>query len=148
MEANWGFYPLIQRLDNGDYPPDYAVFKEFSAQLRAANHSLATSNWKQYNAVFECLKKITCETGVVFSLPMSALMVQTFIAFFLSKGLRADTVRTYLSAVRAAHTTRGLETPGLSEIAIGAALRGAKNWESLEDEDMREILHLAVRHKF
>ena len=115
--------------------------------VEAANHSLATSTWKQYMSVWARLKKITKETGVVFSLPMSGLMVQTFVGFFLSKGLKADTVRTYLSAVKSAHTSRGLDAPALSDMAVGAAIRGRKNAESLEEEsrsvatvmDMRTI---------
>ena len=95
---------------------------------------MATSTWKQYMAVGDRLKKITRDTGVVFSLPLSGLMVQTFVGYFLSKGLRADTVRTYLSAVRAAHTTRGLDAPALSEMAVAAAIKGRKNAESLEEE--------------
>ena len=62
-------------------------------------------------------------------------MVQTITGFFLVKGLRADTVRTYLSAVMAANTTRGLEAPARSENAISAALRGAKNRDCLDEED-------------
>ena len=108
--------------------------------MEAANHSVATSTWKQYQTVWARLKKITRDKGVVFSLTMSALMVQTFTAFFLSKGLRADTVRTYLSAVRAAHTTRGLESPALSEMSISAALKGTKNKESLKDDERRAVV--------
>ena len=99
--------------------------------VEAANHSLATSMWKQYMAVWDRLKKITRDTGVVFSLPMSRLMVQTLVGYFLSKGLRADTVRTYLSAVRA---SRGVDAPALSEMAVAAAIKERKNAESLEEE--------------
>ena len=95
-----------------------------------------------------CLKKITHDTGVVFSLLMSALMVKTFVAYFLSKGLRAD---TYLSAVRAAHTMRGLEAPAFSEMSISAALNRTKNKESLKDEESREAVSVQdmkdIKHK-
>ena len=50
--------------------------------------------------------------------------------FFLSKGLKADTVRTYLSAVKAAHTSRGLDAPALSDMAVVAAIKGQKNAEN------------------
>ena len=37
--------------------------------VEAANHSLASSTWKQYNAVFERLKKITRETEWFYPSP-------------------------------------------------------------------------------
>ena len=49
-------------------------------------------------------------------------------------------VRMYLSAVGAAHTMRGLQAPALSENAISAALRGAKNRESLDEEHNRAVM--------
>ena len=103
--------------------------------MEATNHSLSASSWKQYTAIWERLKKIVRETGVAFFLPLITLMVQSITGFFLVKGLRADTVRTYLSAVMAANTTRGLEAPARSENAISAALRGAKNRDCLDEED-------------
>ena len=37
LEADWEFYPLIQKLDDGDYPSDDSLFKELSARLRNLN---------------------------------------------------------------------------------------------------------------
>ena len=56
--------------------------------------------------------------------------------------MKADTVRAYLSAVKCAHTARGLDAPALSDMAIGAAIRGRKNAESLE-EDSRTVATVA-----
>ena len=33
LEAGWGIYALLQRLDDGDYPTSDAIYKEFSARL-------------------------------------------------------------------------------------------------------------------
>ena len=35
LEANWGFYPLIQKLDDGSYPLSDGIYREFSAAMRA-----------------------------------------------------------------------------------------------------------------
>ena len=34
LEANWGLYPLLQKVDTGPYPPSDAVYKEFAKTLR------------------------------------------------------------------------------------------------------------------
>ena len=48
--------------------------------------------------------------------------------------IKADTVRTYLSAVRQVHPIRGMEFPAVSNSAVNAATKGRKNKDSIEYE--------------
>ena len=47
LEANWEFYPLIQKVYDGDYPSDDSLYKEMSARLRNLYESqdLATGKY-------------------------------------------------------------------------------------------------------
>ena len=60
--------------------------------VEAANHSLATSTWSNYNSVWKRLTKITRETGIAFHYPITGLMRQTIGGWFMSRGLRAGTI--------------------------------------------------------
>ena len=77
--------------------------------VEAANHSLATSTWSNYQSVWKRLTYITWETGIAFHYPMTGLMCPTIVGWFLSRGRRAATILSYMAAVRQAHVIRGLE---------------------------------------
>ena len=50
LESNWGLYPLIQKLDDGNYPLSDSIFREFSCVMRSvAGHN----NRKNARALFE-----------------------------------------------------------------------------------------------
>ena len=67
--------------------------------VEAANHSLATSTWSNYHSVWKRLTKITRETGIAFHFPMTGLMCQTIVSWFMSRGLRPATILSYMAAV-------------------------------------------------
>jgi hypothetical protein len=110
--------------------------------VNAANHSLCSSTWQNYSSTWKRLGKITRETGVSFSYPMSTLMVQTLVAHLMRSGLKSSTIRSYLSAIRQGHVIRGLDAPALSETVVKAALKGLGNIEVLRDDNPRAVMTL------
>ena len=50
LESNWGLYPLIQKLDDGNYPLSDSIYCEFKCVMRSvAGHN----NRKNARALFE-----------------------------------------------------------------------------------------------
>jgi hypothetical protein len=119
----------------------------FMLLVNAANHSLCTSTWNNYTSVWKRLVKITRETGVNFSYPMSTLMVQTLVAHLIRSGLKSSTIMSYLSAVRQGHVIRGMEAPALSETVVKAALKGLKNIEVIRNDAPRAVMTLELLKK-
>ena len=115
--------------------------------VNAANHSLCTSTWQNYSSVWKRLVKITRETGVNFSYPMSTLMVQTLVAHLIRSGLKSSTIMSYLSAIRQGHVIRGMEAPALSETVVKAALKGLKNIEVIRNDAPRAVMTLELLKK-
>ena len=70
---------------------------------------------------------------------MDMVMVHTIVGYFLAKGLKGNTVLTYMAAVRQAHAIRGLDCACLSDNFVKAALRGQVNKESLAEKAPRAV---------
>ena len=65
----------------------------------------------------------------------------------VSKGGKADTVRTYLLPVRAAHIARGMKATTLSDTTIDTALKRFKNHERLEGDPDHPVMTLCLMKK-
>jgi hypothetical protein len=67
---------------------------------------------------------------IVFPVEQEILCV--FVSWaLLEKGLKADTVKTYLSSINVAHNLRGLGS-NCSNVIISSMLKGAKNMSLYE----------------
>ena len=55
---------------------------------------------------------------------MDNMMVQTLVAAFIKRGLKAGTILSYMSAIRQGHLLRGLTAPALSDTMVQAAIKG------------------------
>ena len=62
--------------------------------VEAANQSLASSTRSLYTSVLKRLTKISRETGVLFSYPMTTLMVQNLVATKISVEIEAPLAKT------------------------------------------------------
>ena len=88
--------------------------------------------------------KISAETGICFSYPMTTPMVRTLTAALIQRGLQSGTILGYMSAIRTGHLLRGLEAPALADGVIKAAIKGVKNWESLVDDRPRAVMTIEL----
>ena len=77
---------------------------------------------------------------------MDNMMVQTLVAAFIKRGLKAGTILSYMSVIRQGHLLRGLTAPALSDTMVQAAIKGLKNKESLV-ETPRAVMTLQLLAK-
>ncbi len=70
--------------------------------------SYAASTWARHASALNCLDKFGCIRGVKIVYPVSLEILCDFVSWaLLEKGLKADTVKAYLSSINVAHNFRG-----------------------------------------
>ena len=74
-----------------------------------ANHSLSRSTWSTYKTVKGHLDKCQMDLKVRFSFPMTSSQVISFVSWLLKRGLKANTVNTYVSGLRTIHLTKRVD---------------------------------------
>ena len=94
-----------------------------------ANHSVTRNTWSSYATAEKMLSTCFGELKRTFSLPLSQADLITFIAWLHSRNLSASTINSYLSGIRMAHLTKGLEPPVLRSELVNHLLAGKKNME-------------------
>ena len=62
---------------------------------------------------------------------MNLEMVQGVLGFYVVKGLKASTIRNYVSSLKQAHSIRGMKCEALDDKFVDTVLQGLKNRESL-----------------
>ena len=93
----------------------------------AANGNWAFNSWRKISTVENHLRKYQKEVGKALHFPFSRSDTLNFVGYLLSKGLRGDTVASYMSSIRAAHLYRGISCPALKDEVVQAVINGAKN---------------------
>ena len=105
-------------------------YKKLLANI--SNNSLAKSTWSSYRTSLNKLDQYAEETGNSIAFPTSKDTVLSFTAWLLSKGVGTSTVNTYLSGLRQAHMTMGMEPPNLHTNLVNQVLQGKQNLENLD----------------
>ena len=72
-----------------------------------ANRSLAENTLRSYNTIEGHIRKCGKELGRPISFPFSRKDVLNLIGYFLKKGLKGETISSYLSSVKTAYIYRG-----------------------------------------
>ena len=88
--------------------------------VKVANHALATNTWRTYSTVWSNIDNISKETGIKFANPISLEMVQSVLGFYVVKGLKASTIRNYVSSLKQGHAIRGLKCEALNDKFLAA----------------------------
>jgi hypothetical protein len=110
-----------------------------------ANKGLAQNTWKQYRCVFNHIKK--CETlmGIPMDLPFDMEKTLTFIGYLIDeRNCSAKTIHCYLSAVRMAHLTQGIDCPHLRQPIVDLIIKGQAHHETLAENLKRKASRLPV----
>ena len=66
------------------------------------------------------------EFGMWMSIPFTKKMVWTYVAFLRQRGMKAESIRNYLSAIRSEHLVRGYCPEGLMPDLLNQFLDGMK----------------------
>ncbi len=94
--------------------------------------SYAASTWARHASALNCLEKFGYIRGVKIMYPVPLEILCDFVSWaLLEKGLKADTVKAYLSSINVAHNFRGVESH-CSNVIITSMLKGAKNMSLYE----------------
>ena len=93
---------------------------------------MAKSTWSSYRTALNKLDQYAEETGNNITFPTSNETILSFTAWLLDKGVGASTVNTYLSGLRMAHMTLGLEPQNLHTNLVNQVLQGKQNLENLD----------------
>ena len=97
-----------------------------------ANHSLSRSTWSTYKTVKGHLDKCQMDLKVRFSFPMTSSQVISFVSWLLKRGLKANTVNTYVSGLRTIHLTKGVDEPALRPALVNALIEGKAHIDTIE----------------
>ena len=104
------------------------------AMVKTANHSLAKKTWQSYKTAIKHLETCQQETGVALTLPLQEKDVLLFTSWLtVRRGVRAATADCYLSAIRQAHMTRGINPPNLRSELVKSVLKGGRNENTIAD---------------
>ena len=96
-----------------------------------SNNSVAQSTWGAYRTAHKKLLSFARDTGHRINFPLSANTTLAFAAWVLSTGVTASTVETYLSGIRMAHLTLGMDPPQLRTPLVSAVIQGRKNRDNM-----------------
>ena len=96
--------PIYQQesLRNLNLPPSIA-----STLQKSANFSLATKTKSSYNTAFNMLLKCKEEFPDSFQFPLSERDILIYIGWNIDRGLKAKTIRSYLSGLKTMHRAKG-----------------------------------------
>ena len=97
-----------------------------SVLTEALNASKTKSSWGNHHTAIRHIAKAQEEYGVKMKIPFTQSMTCTYVAYLKGKGMQPETMKVYLSAVRAEHMIRGYCPDSLMPDWLGKFLDGAK----------------------
>lgn len=99
-----------------------------------ANHSLAKGTWSTYRTAYRHVETCSTDTGRAISFPMSTDDVLLFTSWLLTtRGVKASTAESYLSALRQIHLVKGLVVPALRPDIVKTIMSGAKHQDTIKE---------------
>ena len=100
--------------------------------VEAANHSLSKETWSSYSTVRRHLEKCQNDLQIRFSFPMSADQTLVFTAWLCKRGLKGNTINSYLSGLRTIHLTKGIDQPALRPAVVTAVIKGCCHLDTIK----------------
>ena len=98
-----------------------------------ANFGLSVNTWKKYQTTINHIDQCRQDTGVDMDLPFNSSKTLEFVGWMEARGLKSNTMSSYLSGVRMYHITCGYNDPTLREPIVKMILKGQDNWDKLQD---------------
>ena len=97
-----------------------------SVLTSALNASKSKASWKNHEVAIRHIEKAQEEFGIRMAIPFTKKMVWAYVAFLKQRGMKADSIKNYLSAVRSEHLVRGYCPEGLMPDLLGQFLDGMR----------------------
>ena len=96
----------------------------------AANCSLSKGTWQNYATAVKHIKKMNTEWGTRVRFPFTEDMVYNYVGYLLHRGMKPQTVRSYLAAIRHRHRELGYCGDSMNPVLLDAVLNGERNWNN------------------
>ena len=112
------------------------------------NASIAKNTARSYRTAASHIAKLEGELGRKFTWPLPSSDSNLLLAFLLSKGVKANTVKTYLSGARRVAIARGDMSPAPQSELAKCILQGYQNLERDPVRDAAEATHRPVTIPF
>jgi hypothetical protein len=111
------------------------------------NASIATSSWKKHLAARKSFENFEIFQGKKSDWPLADTHICEYISWaILKKGLRASTVKSYISSLTFLHKLHGLDSSGCESFLTNTALQGAVNLEFYSNmtRNVRKVMTLPL----
>ena len=100
-----------------------------------ANKGLSKNTWKQYQTVFNHLKRCEISLGKSMQLPFDLEKTLNFVGYLIKeRNCSSGTINSYLSAVRMAHLSQGIDCPHLRQPIVDLIIKGQAHHETLKEK--------------
>ena len=103
-----------------------------SSLVSAANHALTTNTHSSYRTAIKMWNYCAAETNNSGQLPAKDDEILVFTAWLISRGVRGSTISCYLSGLRTAHLTEGLNPPTIRSELVKTIITGKSNLDNIE----------------
>ena len=98
---------------------------------KVANYSLSKSTWSSYRTVKRQLENCQKDLNIKFYFPMSSSHIVVFVAWLVSKGLTAATIKSYISGVRTIHLSQGVDEAALRPPIVNSIIDGKAHVDTI-----------------
>ena len=98
----------------------------------SANFAITKNTHSTYGTAYKMWETCISETGMSGSFPVSEQDVLCFIAWLVTRGLTGASIEAYLSGIRTAHLSRGINPPTIRSDLIKTVLAGRHNVDNLD----------------
>ena len=119
-----------------------------SVLTEAGNRNWARTTWRKHGMAEGHVKRYENEVGKKLNFPFSKTDTLNYVGFLLKRGIRGDTIASYLSSIRAAHIYRGYCCPAQKEDLVTAVINGCKNRDLGVTRDTRLAMTPALMRVF
>ena len=107
--------------------------------------ALTQNTWCQYGTAMSHLSKCEKETGIKMSFPLSQQQILVYIGWLLHvRSVQSDTVAKYLSGLRVASLSKGIDIQTLRSPVVNLVLAGQKHMEDIKKSTDTKPVRRAV----
>ena len=120
---------------------EYNLPREISEVLaNSANRAISENTKSVYSTAVNMLENCASDLKVDLSFPLDEKKILTFIGWNLLKGLKADSIRSYLSGLKKAQKAKGFKELNTNSPLIDEILEGHKKVKKPKNKNQKKRL--------
>ena len=114
----------------------------------AGNQDWARNTWRKHATAEGHIKRYEKEVGRSLNFPFTKVDTLNYVGYLLRRGVKGDTISSYVSSIRAAHIFRGYCCPALRDELVTAVINGARNRDLGDTRAPRLAMTPALMREF